>query len=272
MQVSSEATFSVSGNRARNAYSILLFSASVILSGSVLISQNIVTDFGTLYAIQSNVSFYGSLECIWNRAESGVLTATDSNVYFSGDALFFENTAENCGAVSLITSVMHISPSATVNFTRNYAKERGGAVYVSNPPNYFVCNAQRFVVVTCSFQTFRQSSDRCELFNLTFHQNVAGLAGNAVYGDRTSACIPSSYYSYCSKCPSPNFTEIMQYSGVGNDSDLSHFTSDPTRVCFCEDGIPNCYSVKKNFTIHPGELFNISLAIIGYGYGLSQDQ
>ena len=60
---------------------------------------------------------------------------------------------------------------------------------------------------------------------------------------------------------------IMQYSGVGNDSDLSNFESDPTCVCFCEDGIPNCYNVRKDITIHPGELFTISLAIIGYGYG-----
>ena len=267
LQVSSDATFSVLGNRAENAFSILLFSATVRLSGSVLISQNIVTDFGTLYVVKSYVFFMGSLECSRNRAESGAITATDSNIYVIGDALFLENTAENGGAVSLITSVMYVSPSATVTFTRNYAKERGGAVYLSNPPNTFVCNAQRFVVVTCSFQTFGQSSDQCELFKMNFHQNVAGLAGNAVYGDRTSACIPSSYYSYCSKCSSPNFMEIMQYSGVGNDSDLSNFTSDPTRVCFCEDGIPNCYNVKQQLTVHPGELFNISLAIIGYGYG-----
>ena len=53
-----------------------------------------------------------------------------------------------------------------------------------------------------------------------------------------------------------------------NDSSyLSNFTSNPTRVCFCENGIPNCYRVLKNITAYPGETFLLSLAIFGYGLG-----
>ena len=93
------------------------------------------------------------------------------------------------------------------------------------------------------------------------------MAGNAIYGDNTSACLLKSRDDFCSHCPFPNISEIYQYNGVNDTSDLSSFTSDPTRVCFCENGIPDCYRVLSNRTVHPGERFYLSLALVGYGLG-----
>ena len=54
---------------------------------------------------------------------------------------------------------------------------------------------------------------------------------------------------------------------MNDTSDLSSFTSDPTGVCFCENGIPDCYRVLNNRAVHPGERFYLSLALVGYGLG-----
>ena len=53
-----------------------------------------------------------------------------------------------------------------------------------------------------------------------------------------------------------------------NDSSvLSGFTSDPIRVCFCENGRPDCFKIVTNITVYPGEPFNLSLVVVGYGLG-----
>ena len=79
--------------------------------------------------------------------------------------------------------------------------------------------------------------------------------------------IPSSRESFCSNCLLPNVSDVFQYNGVNDSSDLSGFTSDPTRVCFCENGRPDCFKIVTNITVYPGEPFNLSLAVVGYGLG-----
>ena len=263
-RVDSGATFSVIANTAQDGFSILFFSTMVELFGTVLVHDNVLSDFGALNSINSKVYFQGRLECSGNVAESGTINADNSDLYFTEEALFSDNSAANGGAVSLVSSVMHISPNATINFTRNHASGFGGAVYITNPRNGFICDALSSTAASCSFQVFKGSPDDCEFFTLTFNQNTAGIAGNAVYGGRTAACIPSNNSMYCTDCSSPDFSEIFKYNGVG---DTSNFTSDPTRVCFCENGIPDCYKVTRDVVVYPGEVFHLSLATVGYGLG-----
>ena len=263
-RVGSNATLTVTGNTAQNGYLILFFSMMAEFSGTVFVQDNELNDFGSLNTFNSQVHFNGRLICSGNKAESGVISADNSDIFFTNEALFFGNSAANGGAISLVSSVMHISPNAIVNFTRNQASGLGGAVYILNPRNRAVCEDLLFTVTSCSFQVLTGPQDYCEVFTLTFNQNRAGIAGNAVYGGRTSACIPSDASTYCTNCSTP---QIFQYSGIGDSSDLSNFTSDPTRVCFCKNGVPDCFTVTRSLTVHPGELFHLSLATVGYGLG-----
>ena len=67
-------------------------------------------------------------------------------------------------------------------------------------------------------------------------------------------------------CPASTFD--FSYSGLNDSSDLSTFTSDPTRVCFCENRItPDCSQFERTIVVHPGEEFSLSLAVVGYGLG-----
>ena len=168
--------------------------------------------------------------------------------------------------MSLDASSMYISPTASVSFTRNHAQEFGGAIYITRPKENYVCETKG---ASCSIKLLENNiMGFCpSSFPITFSENKAGIAGNAIYGGYTSACMPSDYcYTNCNPL-SLDASVLYQYEGTNDSSDLSHFTSDPTRVCFCEKGIPDCYKAVSNITVHPGEQFNLSLAIVGYGLG-----
>ena len=266
----SNTTISLVGNRARDGFTFLFFTTSVELGGSVFMRDNSLSDFGVFNAINSLVYFHGRLESSGNTAESGVITADNSNVFFTNEAIFSNNSASNGGAISLISSVMHVSQNASVKFTRNHASGLGGAIHIFNPRTTFVCDILTSTATACSIQVMNEFPSDCGLFALSFNQNLAGIAGNAIYGGHTSACIPSSSDTYCRDCPFPNTSQIFQYNGIGDTSDLSAFSSDPTRVCFCDNGTPDCFEVLRNITVHPGESFRLSLAIVGYGLGTVQ--
>ena len=102
------------------------------------------------------------------------------------------------------------------------------------------------LVIPCSIQVYP------EHLSLTFNQNKAGIAGNAIYGGYTSVCyLVNGDHLLCS---TPDVSDIYKYNGMNDSSDLSDFTSDPTRVCFCENDIQDCNKVLDTITVHPGEL------------------
>ena len=160
--------------------------------------------------------------------------------------------------MTLHSSVMYISSTATVEFNRNTAQDLGGAMYIIRPRIIHGCS-----YMSCSTRVLPKMFD---WFSITFNQNKAGVAGNAIYGGLTMACIPSADTGFCGN-RSVTPINLYKYNGVNDSSDLSNFTSDPTRVCFCDSGIPDCYNIVNNITVHPGEKFYISLAIVGYGLG-----
>ena len=239
------------------------------LKGPVIVANNTVSDNGALNIIGSRVCFHGRLQVVGNKVETGAINVVNSDIFVTDIATFVDNVADYGGAVALFFSVMFLSTKATVEFTRNQAKELGGAIYVSNPRNTYMCDYLNVRLAVCSIQVLPdKSSESCRLFSITFNQNKAGVAGNAIYGDKTSACTPNSGDDFfCYRCTYPNTSEVYQYNGLNTSSDLSDFTSDPTRVCFCENGTPDCYKAVNNVSVHPGEKFHLSLATVGYGLG-----
>ena len=232
------------------------------IDGQVRIANNTLKynslSSGVLHIDNSSVVFHGSLEVVDNR-EIGAITASNSDLYLINTATFSNNYASNGGAITLISSFMYVSPNATVEFTRNFARWFGGAIYISKPRiDYTTCNT--FI---CSIRVPYDTA-KCKWFSITFNQNKAGIAGNAIYGGYTFACSPSQRCNLCYDYYGP---EIYVYNGVKDSSDLSDFTSDPTRVCFCENGIPDCYKCTDSIAVHPGEYFNLSVATVGYGLG-----
>ena len=262
-----------------NTASGTFISTNASFSGRVRVTNNSGIYYGSISFISSVVRFNGNLEVVGNRGGvSGGFILFGSDIYISKRALFLDNhAATNGGAISLISSVMYVSHNAAVNFTKNYAQQLGGAIYVAEPRISFEYHYDEFGTptsapfVTCSVKLVLDCLlVFCQFSSLTFNQNKTGTAGNAIYGDRTSACSQCGKdikHILCDNCSIPDGSDLFHYNGVNDSSDLSNFTSDPTRVCFCENDIPKCYKVLNNITVYPGENFNLSLAIIGYGLG-----
>ena len=242
------------------------------LNGHMEITNNSnPTPNSILQVVSSVAEFHGILEVRRNRGIGlgGGMSAFDSELFFNGTASFSDNTALSGGGLSLTSSVMYVSPDAVVDFTSNHAYGVGGAILISSHRQAYACIG----LLSCSIQTLlKDSDDSCQIFSITFNQNRAGIAGNAVYGDRQPpACVPTHRQDTCYNCPPPDISDLYIYNGVNDSSDLSSFTSDPTRVCFCDErGIPDCYKVQESVTVHPGENFNLSLAVVGYGLGTVQ--
>ena len=254
---------SVTGN---SELSILLHKSNVSFIGAVRIANNHnkITNgirIGILHIQYSTVGFNGDLEVVGNSGMCSGIIADNSNLFFRNKANFSNNYALNGGALTLTYSIMYVYSFATVEFIGNSAQWYGGAIYIPKGiENTCSTNIRCSIQDPWSFITCRY------LYSIAFIQNRAGIAGNAVYGEYTSACTPY-HPNICYRCQIPDGSEIFHYIGVNDSSDLSNFTSDPTRVCFCENDIPNCYKTTNNITVHPGETFNLSLVIVGYGWG-----
>ena len=272
--MSSDSNLQLLNNTASGAF----ISTNASFSGRVRVTNNSDIYYGALSLISSVVRFNGNMEVVGNRGGvSGGFILFGSEIYITERALFLDNfSGTNGGAISLISSVMHVSYNAAVNFTKNYAPQLGGAIFISEPrisfvdPHDFDHKPGSGQLVTCSIQLVPDNSSyRCQNFSVNFNQNKAGSAGNAIYGGHTSACSQcgKDIEDICYGCSIPEGSDLFHYNGVNDSSDLSNFTSDPTRVCFCDNDIPNCYKILNNITVYPGENFNLSLAIIGHGLG-----
>jgi len=53
-------------------------------------------------------------------------------------------------------------------------------------------------------------------------------------------------------------------------NNLSLISSDPSRVCICEDNRPQCLEYTRNVSVYPGQTFNISAYVVGQYMGTTK--
>ena len=208
-----------------------------------------------------NCSFYANIgTSIW---------AYNSNFTLSGTVLFSDNTAYEGGALAFYgESVVYIANNTDVTFLNNTAENVGGAVFVRNPLPYVThsCFLQ-FLAINTSSQC---SGCNCSLpqSNINFINNTAKEGGNAIYGASVFDCWLEDLH--CSRLHLLIHNSSYLHFEPSLHSDTSVISSDPTRVCLCEDGKPNCtlvFNSGPNYTHYPGEEFSISAAAVGDMFG-----
>ena len=210
--------------------------------------------------IFTNCSFYANIgTSIWSY---------NSNFTLSGTVLFSDNTAYEGGALAFYgESAVYISNNTDVTFLNNIAENVGGAVFVRNP---LPCVTHSCFLQFLAMNTSSQCSEcNCSLpqSNINFINNTAKEGGNTIYG-------ASAYAHGCSLDGIPHCRYLNSLIHNSNhlqfepslQSDTSVISSDPTRVCLCENGKPNCalvFNNGSNYTHYPGEEFSISAAVVG---------
>ena len=220
-----------------------------------------------------------------------VLMAGGSTIILAGQVVFANNTAFNGGAMLLHSgSNLTIAKGANVIFSNNVALSNGGAIYLFKstfkfdiqPQNSWPNISLTFINnkahnkggalyyspgVTAALIPLQQGQsilDTCFLNNflmvtvqIHFFDNLAANGGDSIYG---------SGLNYCSLPGTKNITI--------SPNTLSSVSSDPLRVCICDDsGIrPQCdkpenSGVRLNREIYPGQSFTVPVAIVGLEYG-----
>ncbi len=194
--------------------------------------------------------------------------------YFYGTTVFRNNIGYRGGAMHLFNSRIYLTNQSELIFQNNAAQDKGGAVYVQNPMD----NELNIFGTEVNFRSMDIKRRQCVFslsYNLThgkkpnslvtFKGNSAPNGGSDVYGTSLkSDCFvtPSAWQTFSYEVRS----DIFKFDS-DTHSNLSSVSSDPTRVCFCdENGIPKCASyfyIVRHRTISPGEKFNVSLALVG---------
>ena len=213
-------------------------------------------------AVFSRLYFSGETCFEDNEATTGgAISLTSSTVYTTGNMTFLRNHAKYGGAILIVKSEIHLKPPVQINFSYNTASIYGGGIYVaeSDLDEGSVC----FIQFTVGHNATTLTTEDIQMYYI---YNKAGIAGSALYGETFDTCITIF------KSPLPHFyfgTELIEkvFHFQTNESDLSVVSSEPNRVCICEDNQPRCEILEYNTTVYPGEMFTLSLIGVGQTLG-----
>ena len=217
---------------------------------------------GTLYVEEhANVT----LENCTIRENNGTgIAAVHSYIRFIGDNTIEKNEAENGGGILLNDdSVLFLSQNTTVNISHNHANTAGGGIYAQYGNTH--------AIFPCFFQFDTEVLlNKSLLQTIQVHlENNNASTGTAVYGGGIDKC-------YFLTDNTPWTSQYLEHEHSGRIfNDTFHYpqntlaiSSDPIRVCLCENQIEACNRKPKMRWISPGEVFNISVVVVGQRYGV----
>ena len=227
----------------------------------------------TIYAFYGNIVLLDDISFINNTAVGGgAIYLQISNLYIaSGSTVVFnDNTAlDHGGAIYLDASKIYIAPGATVTFANNAAYDKGGAMYFE-PGITLNQILSQDDPHKCFYHPWSESSGSISVNATTyieFINNSAGSVGDHIYGASLNAC----------RTESDNRTYKLNIDSTSASSWVSLVASDPLRVCICQnnsDGknVPQCNkaSTYMQQSVYPGEIFNISVAVVGWDYEMAK--
>ena len=182
-----------------------------------------------------------------NHDTTGLLSYT-SQLKFHKKSNFVNNSGTLGGGMALYdSSYLILKEQTNISFVNNYASESGGGIFVSETaigPGF---------INYCFFKLEFEDSTNPTLY---FINNKAKISGDVLYGGNVDYCLNADH-----------FLDFFNYS---QQTGLSVVSSDPIKVCFCEQGAPNCSVTNINITAMPGVNVNVSLATVGSKDGLTK--
>ena len=218
----------------------------------------IINLHGISNVVISNTSFTNN--------KGTVIDAKESNVTFLDSVIFKGNSAWQGGALSLISSTMTVGDNTTIDFSSNIATSFGGAIFIDDPLFYLQDdeNTQR----RCFYQPLHTFTNT----TIKFSNNSASKGGGHIYG--------TSIRNYCQACYQYDHEDCRpnDWSALFDiqfNTSVSPIASKSMRICRCDlHGQPQCADESNilsalNSTVCPGEVFNISVAVVGAEFGVT---
>jgi predicted outer membrane repeat protein len=245
-----------------NSYVLLLGMTNTKVTDSTFMNSKLIVQTGSIV-------FFGVNRLIgtkgYNRDQESAITSYVSNITLSGNMLFANNSAVRGGAIALYYSTLNIAAGTVVTFTNNFAYDKGGAIYIE--PGISPHDNMLFEVTKhhCFYQLLHCSANSTYVLN--FANNSARYGGDDIYG--------TSIQLLDSICQTSQLNNKCNLTINGASSDLSSVSSDPLRVCLCDDQGKLCngtmsyeYSYTHiDRTVYPGEIFTVSAVLVGGDFG-----
>ena len=167
------------------------------------------------------------------------------------------------GALYLyISSTFSILPNTTVCLENNRAN-LGGAIYVYDANPFIYCTQNANVPKqNCFFQLPGQNLTSGLDVQLVFKNNSADTAGSVLYGGAIDHCKLTGLDSNNS---GEVFDMLFQYEC---DNTTSSISSDPSRICLCENNSTKCTKSSDVLSVYPGNSYQVSVVAVGQREGI----
>ena len=210
-----------------------------------------------LHAIHSQITVLDNSTIVFQNntgMESGGMFLIQSDVIIKGkvNLTFSRNKGSRGGALAMYEkSQMKFDSNAAcaIDFIGNHASIVGGAIFVQDS-EYYSYDGKYFEFYT---------ANGCQLgqrVNFSFSSNTAVQAGSAMYGGRFN------HSEHDTVCVSFNFN-IAEFK-----HDLSPVSSDPARICMCNNSEPDCSLTKMTVEVIPGQMYEIEAVAVGQMFGV----
>ena len=273
--------------------SLTFTNASV--QGTLNFSINSGRQGGAVYGISSRIDFdqYADVTFESNIAtiQGGAIYSVDSIWNIKGTHKLYKNSATVGGAMSLSGDTkLALNKYTEITYRENHADTNGGAIFFADAISINQCRVdERNSVAFCfkpnstAIQLCRRLSDcfielRADVpfdastsnISIAFVNNFAGKSGTAIFGGSIDNCrlyLGGGLHDDCGNKIGREYSEnplqiMFEISTIDNLT--SAVSSEPYRVCFCDNGVPNC---ELNVTIDTvrGKQFTLSAVTVGQG-------
>lgn len=242
---------------------ISAFNSTLILRGYILFANNTAEIGGAVYIersrwkhLEGNLTFVGN----FGDHKGGALFATNSTVEASGTSNYIGNTASKGGAVGLERDAeIVLQAPVTFNFERNQA-DLGGAIYYSDLNILSQCQDIRVESDNCFFKVEIANPFDFSSIRLRFISNQARRAGAVLYGGSLQLC---KVQVNGVQVDNDTLTFVGSVSTIFPREDVSLFSSDALRVCFCDQNVADCSIRNLTVSVNRGQRFVFSVLTVG---------
>ena len=175
-----------------------------------------------------------------------------SNLIFSGNSLFQNNTGSNEGGAIALESdcKFTLAENASIVFMDNRA-QLGAAIYIYRP------HTIALIKQLCIFQIAGDSNNS----HMYFYGNKASITGDVIYGGNLGSCS-----LFTQKRVIPIVNELTNIFVIKDDNSNMYYTmsSYPEKLCLCSDNQSQCnQTMFTTNPVFPGQIVDISVATIG---------
>ncbi len=231
-------------------------------------TTSIFQEGGAITAFQSEINLMGNSTFVYNTAiNGGAISLIASKIYMSGSTLIINNTAtDSGGGMYIFQSEVSFKEHSSLQLIGNSAAERGGGIHATSSiitliydigtgsGRLYTGTILKFIDNTAekagggmslevnSKLTNLNSRITANPINTLFTRNIAYNKGSSVYGGLLDRCSVSPFVQRANNELEKAVDGVSYFKSVSNNTDPQPYaiSSNPVKVCFCQDNLPNC--------------------------------